>query len=426
MRASTAELPDSAIPAWRATLAGFAAILVGIGLARFAYTPLLPALIHAGWFAASPAAYLGAANLAGYLAGALLAHSLAARLPVAPLLRGMMVLVAAAFVGCAFPLSFAWYFLWRFAAGFAGGALMALAAPAVLPLVSPGRRGMAGGIIFAAVGIGIIASGTLVPLLLLAGLRETWLGLGALSLVLTALSWSGWPADPPAARVGRVQASRTTALPRLGLRARALLPAYGLIAVGLVPHMVFLVDFVVRGLGQAMTVGAFHWVLFGLGACLGPVASGAIADRVGFAATLRLSLVVEAVAVSVPACSGWAPAVALSSVAVGAFVPASSVLVLGRLNALVAPERQRAAWGWATTAFAIGQAFAAYGFAFLLATGAPFAVLFLLGSCALAAALLVELGAALQAARRPPSVTPSRDAADPSGCAAPARRSARS
>ena len=44
--------------------------LVGIGLARFAYTPLIPALISAGWFSPSQAAYLGAANFAGYLAGA--------------------------------------------------------------------------------------------------------------------------------------------------------------------------------------------------------------------------------------------------------------------------------------------------------------------------------------------------------------------
>ena len=55
---------------WRAVLAGLCATLVGIGLARFAYTPLIPALIAEDWFSPSQAAYLGAANLAGYLAGA--------------------------------------------------------------------------------------------------------------------------------------------------------------------------------------------------------------------------------------------------------------------------------------------------------------------------------------------------------------------
>jgi predicted MFS family arabinose efflux permease len=51
---------------WRPVLAGLCANLVGIGLARFAYTPLIPALIAAHWFSPSATVYLGAANLAGY------------------------------------------------------------------------------------------------------------------------------------------------------------------------------------------------------------------------------------------------------------------------------------------------------------------------------------------------------------------------
>jgi MFS family permease len=101
---------------WRATLAGLSATLVGIGLARFAYTPLIPALIAAGWMSPGEAAYVGAANLIGYLAGALIAPRLAARAPVPVILRAMMLLAAASFFACAFPLSFWWYALWRGAA----------------------------------------------------------------------------------------------------------------------------------------------------------------------------------------------------------------------------------------------------------------------------------------------------------------------
>ena len=42
-----------AVPPLRATMAALSANLVGIGLARFGYTPLIPALIAAGWFAPS-------------------------------------------------------------------------------------------------------------------------------------------------------------------------------------------------------------------------------------------------------------------------------------------------------------------------------------------------------------------------------------
>jgi hypothetical protein len=63
-------LPGSA--ELRGALAGLCGTLVGIGLARFAYAPLLPALIESGWFASAKAAYIAAANLVGYLAGGVL------------------------------------------------------------------------------------------------------------------------------------------------------------------------------------------------------------------------------------------------------------------------------------------------------------------------------------------------------------------
>jgi hypothetical protein len=116
----------------RATVAALCANLVGIGLARFGYTPLIPALIAANWFSPSQSVYLGAANLAGYLAGALGGRLLAARTGSVVALRAAMVLTAASLVACAFRFGFAWFFLWRFVSGCTGGVLMALAAPIVL------------------------------------------------------------------------------------------------------------------------------------------------------------------------------------------------------------------------------------------------------------------------------------------------------
>ena len=164
-------------------------------------------------------------------------------------LRAMMVLATATFFASAAPLSFAWFFVWRFASGLAGGVLMVLAAPAVLPHVPPARRGLAGGAIFTGVGLGIAASGTLVPLLLDLGLVATWCGLGALALLLTVLAWRGWPRD------GTCRPALPSAA-RGGAKLRALYVEYGLNAFGLVPHMVFLVVFVAHGLGQGLDAGA--------------------------------------------------------------------------------------------------------------------------------------------------------------------------
>lgn len=387
----TAKCPDTR--AWRATLAGLSASLVGIGLARFAYTPLLPVLITAGWFPASQAAYLGAANLAGYLGGALCARPLARWGGAPRALRGMMALVTVAFFACALPLSFSWFFLWRFASGVAGGTLMVLAAPTVLPHVPPARRGLAGGAIFTGVGLGIMASGTVVPLLLQAGLVVTWCGLGVLSMLLTGLAWSSWPPDENATATPTAAARRPPATGTL----RALYVEYALNATGLVPHMVFLVDFVARGLGQGIHAGAQYWVLFGVGAVAGPVLAGLLADRVGFGPALRLALVAQAAAVAVPVVTAAPVGLALSSVLIGAAVPGIVPLVLGRVHELVPgdPEGQRAAWSVTTMAFALGQAAGAYGLSFLFARGGRYPTLFAVGTAALTLALVIDVTARL-------------------------------
>lgn len=164
---------------WRMTLSGFCASLVGFGMARFACTSLLPAIIGAHWFAASSAVYLGAVNLGGYLAGVLPARPMARTWPGASVIRAVMGLATLAFFACAAPLSFLRFFLWRLASGPAGGALMVLAAPALLARVPPSRRVLASGVIFMGLDAGIAASGTPVPLLLRHGLTVTWLGLGS-------------------------------------------------------------------------------------------------------------------------------------------------------------------------------------------------------------------------------------------------------
>src|SRR5437764_8079982 len=217
-----------AVPPLRATVAALCANLVGIGLARFGYTPLIPALIAAGWFRPSAAVYLGAANLAGYLAGALGARWIGARTGAAIALRLAMLLTAAGLFACAFPLGFGWFFVWRFLSGGTGGVLMALAAPAVMPIVRAERRGVAGGAIFTGVGLGIAASGTLVPALIEWGLPETWLGLAALALALTLLAWNSWPAAAP--NLALTAQRRPTGAPARALRALYL--EYALNAVG--------------------------------------------------------------------------------------------------------------------------------------------------------------------------------------------------
>ena len=378
---------------WHAALAGCCASLIGIGLARFAYTPLIPALASAHWFTASGAAYLGAANLAGYLAGALFGHRLTRLFRASTVLRFMMLLTALSLFACVLrELGFGWFFFWRFLSGCTGGAIMVLAAPTVLVATPPSRRGIVGGAVFTGVGLGIAASGTLDPLFLAAGgVEGAWLGLGALALLLTAVGWTGWPKEAAGREARRQQPARQ----HLTAAVAAVLVEYGLNAVGLVPHMIFLVVFISQGLGRGLTTGSAYWVIYGIGAVAGPLLAGRLADRVGFRTALRLAYVVEAGAVALPALTAGPAWLALSSLIAGAFTPGIVPLTLGRLHDLIpADAARRSAWGRATTAWAVAQAAAAYGYSYLFGRSGSYVLLFVLGAFALVAALLLDLAVA--------------------------------
>lgn len=415
MSADTSLSPVSAADRnamWRHILAGLCASLVSIGLARFSYTPLIPPLIQAHWFSAADIVYLGAANLAGYLLGALLGRPIARKLSNVTTLRLMMVLVTLAFLACAMPLSVSWFFGWRLVSGIAGGAIMVLVAATILPHVPAERRGAASGAIFLGLGLGIAGSGTLVPLLLNLGLWQTWFGLGVVSALLTVLSWSWWPASTPASAAPTAHAPQPanggqTAAAGTGL----LYLQYALIAVGVVPAMVFFVDFIARGLGAGAHQGSLFWILYGVGAIFGPPVYGFLADRIGARPTMRYVLLTQLLA-GVGLCLTSNPLYLTAlTLLIGTFPPGVVPLMLARVRETVSghAELQNASWGRATTIFAAFQAVAGYSYSAIFnATGGDHRLLFVIGAVALGIALIADLALPLLSRKNSPPVQQSR------------------
>jgi predicted MFS family arabinose efflux permease len=363
----------------RPALAGAAATCSGNGLARFAYVPLFPAMVAAGWVDGGGAGMLGAAALAGYLVGVLGGGWLARGAGVPRALDGGMALVALSLAACAWNGGFAWLMGWRFAAGVAGGVLMALAGPAVQASVPPGRRGAAGGVVIAGVGSGIAAGALLVPALLPAGLPATWIGLAVSVLLLWVFAHPRWP-NPPASTDG---AAAAAAAPP---RAPSLVLAYGLHGAGMVPPMVYLADLAARGRGLGIAWGALAWLLFGLGGAAGGVLSGRLVDRFGGVETLRLWLGVQvaALALSLPPFAALVPAASLSAGFAAIGVTAVTLTVTREM----APERPAALWVRCTASFAVAQAVVGFALAALFAaTGESHAAVFGAGLAFSAAAL---------------------------------------
>ncbi|MCP3728090.1 MFS transporter [Paraburkholderia sp. CNPSo 3272] len=385
--------PADTMAVGRYIFAGLCASLVSIGLARFAYTPLIPFLIEAHWFGASDVLFLGAANLAGYLIGAVMGPTLTRWISRVSLLRLMMLAVSASFLACAFPVSVHWFFAWRLVSGVAGGTIMVLLAGTILPHVPPSRKGRASGAIFVGLGIGVVASGTIVPLFLAWGLREAWIGLAMVALLLTCASWFAWPAhgvSEPAglpSSVGRVSPAKSSV--------KLLYVQYALMAIALVPAMIFLVDFVARGLMAGAQIGAAFWILYGVGALIGPPAYGFLADRLDGQRAAAGVLTLQLFAVLGLATFHNLVALGAVTLVVGSFPTGIVPLTLTRIHEII-PQHgpsQNSAWSLATTAFAACQAIAAYAFSAIFSiSGGNHRLLFLLSSAPLVIAILIAAG----------------------------------
>ncbi len=342
---------------WLHAWPGLVATLNGVGLCRFAYAPLLPFMIAAGAVTESGGAYVGAANLAGYLAGAALAAPLGARAGLGRAIRGSFVVSVLALAACVWPGGFWWYALWRFVTGVTGAVVMVLAPSFLLADVPSGERGRSGGIIYMGVGAGIALSSLLMPPLAAQDLALAWGALALAALITTLLTWSRWRGRHPVSRVLAPSA-------RLSLPALLVALAFGMDGIGFVPHMLFWVDYITRSLALGTATGAVQWLLFGLGAVLGPALGGAVGDVIGVGRALVLAFALKALAVLLPALATALPFLTVSSLVAGAFTPGIAALSAARVTELVSPQVQTRAWGFATLVFGCFQAVGAYGMAY--------------------------------------------------------------
>lgn len=369
---------------WRLALAGLTGTLLGVGLGRFAYTPLLPVLIGEGWVDARGGALLGAANLTGYLLGALTAARAGRLLGPIPVLRAAMLMITLSLLACAWNAGLVWLTAWRFAAGVAGAMLMILAAPVLMAQVPPERKPLVAGIVFSGIGAGVMISGTLLPWLAVYGAANAWAGIGLLALLLTALTWTQWP---PAARpLAMVAAGARRSWP-LWL----FILAYGTDGMGFVPHTLFLSDYVARGLGQGVAMGGAYWFIFGVGAVAGPLLAARLARSLGFAPALTMALGVKAMAVGLPLLSSAPLPLALSAFLVGALTPGCVALASGVAGHLAGPTGHAAAWGRMTVLYALFQAAGGYGLTLLFTRTGSHLPLFAAGAAVLALGTLAGL-----------------------------------
>ncbi|MBS0390619.1 MAG: YbfB/YjiJ family MFS transporter [Proteobacteria bacterium] len=279
---STASVPAawSERPA-AVALAGMLALAVAMGVGRFAFTPLLPMMLHDGVVTLTVGSWLATANYIGYLVGALACMALPwvtpglyARWHPARLARAGLVATVLLTVAMALPLPAAWPTL-RFAAGVASAfVLLNVAAWCMVRLMVLGRPAM-GGLIFCGPGVGIVLTGLAASVMVQAQWRAAtaWLVFGLLSVLLCALVWpvlKGRAAKPaPTATAAHAQPAAAAAAAARALHALA----YGLAGLGYIVTATFL-PVIARGvLPQGSPWPDLFWPMFGAGVAVGAALS---------------------------------------------------------------------------------------------------------------------------------------------------------
>ena len=291
---------------WQVLTGGICGLVLTIGLARFAYTPLLPSLQIQTGLTDAAAGGLAAINYAGYMSGALAAtwiddvrwrHWLySAGLWMA------LVTVAAMALTTWMP---AWALI-RYIGGLCGATGMLLGSGLVLGwLMRQGRRPELG-LYFIGLGLGIVVSalGAWGLSQLWPTWSDQWLAFAVLGLVFFVPAWRWRPPVPP-----QVVVSHEGVAGGLGSRrwTWTLLTSYFAAGWGFVISATFTVAIVEREPALAGQ-GPLAWAMVGMAAMPAVFIWDLVARRVGDKRALLLAFGLQTLSVILPAMSGelWA------------------------------------------------------------------------------------------------------------------------
>jgi MFS family permease len=296
-------------------VAGLCGLVLTIGLARFAYTPLLPAMQAGTGLGDAAAGLLASVNYLGYMAGALAAawiddprwrHRLfSLGLPVAVACTALMGVAENPWV---------WGAL-RFVGGLCGATGMLFGAGLVLSwLMRAGRRpelgtyftGLGGGILVTA-GAAMVFAPLALPW------DRQWLWLGAVGLLFLVPAWAWRPPVPPPvppATAADADAPSTAWMVVMQVM-------YFCAGWGFVVGATFTVAIVERQPALAGQ-GPVAWALVGLAATPAVALWDRVARRLGEWRALQIALLLQAAATVLPALSGSLAAALLSAFGYGA------------------------------------------------------------------------------------------------------------
>ncbi len=286
----------------RILIGGVLTLAVAMGVGRFAYAPILPAMQAATGLGGDGAGLLASLNYLGYFLGAV-AGSWAPRGAARTwIFRAALILSLGTTIGMGLTTSFLLWSVLRFLAGLASAGLFILGIAMVLDALARAGRDAWAGWMYMGIGGGIAGSGLFVMLFGgRLGWDGDWLALGALCVLLSVPIWL-WVSDhsPPRTSASRPvlhptsTAGRSLSAPLLLLTVAYFLEGGGYIITG-----TFLVALLKR-MPETMAIGEAAWMVAGLAAIPSGVLWAALGRRFGVWRSLILAHLVQAVGIVLP------------------------------------------------------------------------------------------------------------------------------
>jgi predicted MFS family arabinose efflux permease len=348
----------------RKTLAsGILALVVAMGIGRFAYTPILPAMQVTFGLSNGMSGALASSNYLGYLVGAILAAVPSARRQTFFLRASLIVVVLTTCLVASTTEFWVWMAV-RFVAGVASAGVFVFASGAILGVLASMDKQRLSGWLYSGVVSGIAISGVLVlalnkllPMGYVAGWRADWIGMAVLATVLLIPCWAWIPRSENEAARPRARSESITSRERRRVFLTFLLllsVAYFLEGTGYIVSGTFLVKIIedLPGLGG---FGTSAWILVGLAAIPSTVLWAWAASRAGFVGTLIVAYIVQAIGVVLPVLSGTEWAAALSAILFGGTFMGIVALTITYAREVVPSQQAARVIGMLTAAFGVGQ-----------------------------------------------------------------------
>jgi predicted MFS family arabinose efflux permease len=263
----------------RVLAAGIFSLLLVLGVARFAYTPLLPLMQHQAGLGIDAGAWLAAINYAGYLSGAVIASLIGDVVLKDRLYRLGLVLAVLSTAVMGLSNGFALWALSRFVGGLASAAGMLLGTGLVFNWLVRNDHRAELGIHFAGIGLGIAGCAAAVEIMSRwLGWRGQWFAFAAIGAVLLVPAWR-WlpPADRSAvSRAGQALQDRAPG----PLFMVIFMAAYFCAGVGFVVSTTFIVQ-IVDSLPGLSGHGRYVFMVIGLAAVPSCIVWDLVARRCG-------------------------------------------------------------------------------------------------------------------------------------------------